>query len=613
MQVGTIEGKVMVDVVPTQASALTMMPTSPGATMLPVLDKWRNLHSWAAAGQMPPLQPFAVPMAPPPSNEQPANAGENPVLTTGSNAAWAELEASLKTGVSVACLGVAGSHSKEARKEAATKLIGNHTRLLGDVCNASETKNIDQIALTQTELIRVPAAVSHHVDEGLRETARRLIGRGGAQTLHPAPEAVEARAACARYLDFRIQSHPEQKPGRTPDMSAEAAAAMKAVLIEVGTTAWQPLRSQLTKGVLPKVTGAAAAHSREARAEAAAKLIGNHFKLLLDVCNPMKTMNAMQIELGLTQLELRRVNHAHAEYVDEGLREVARRLMGGGTPETLNTKAAAMDARAQCARYLDFRIQSTAEQKPGRAPDMSAPAAAAMKAVLCEVGSTAWEPIHMLLDSRGVSSKCEGVANDHSASARKEAASKVLGNHFRLLQDVCNPSQHMNIDGVPLTQQQLTRVDAGKVMHVDEGLREAVRRLVGRGLPIVLDNSPAAQDARAGCACYLTERIQSAPAQKPGRKPDMSPQATAALLAVLEEVAAERSSGFSRKPSVAAKAVVAMSLASELELLAAQLRLDGEITQEQAKEMGQRLVLFSRSGSVAAGKDTTQSAMCAIM
>jgi hypothetical protein len=46
---------------------------------------------------------------------------------------------------------------------------------------------------------------------------------------------------------------------------------------------------------------------------------------------------------------------------------------------------------------------------------------------------------------------------------------------------------------------------------------------------------------------------------------------------------------------------------------AAQLRLDGEITQEQAKEMGQRLVLFSRSGSVAAGKDTTQSAMCAIM
>jgi hypothetical protein len=73
-------------------------------------------------------------------------------------------------------------------------------------------------------------------------------------------------------------------------------------------------------------------------------------------------------------------------------------------------------------------------------------------------------------------------------------------------------------------------------MHVDEGLREAVRRLVGRGLPIVLDNSPAAQDARAGCACYLTERIQSAPAQKPGRKPDMSPQATAALLAVLEEV-----------------------------------------------------------------------------
>jgi hypothetical protein len=32
---------------------------------------------------------------------------------------------------------------------------GNHTRLLGDVCNASETKNIDQIALTQTEVTQL--------------------------------------------------------------------------------------------------------------------------------------------------------------------------------------------------------------------------------------------------------------------------------------------------------------------------------------------------------------------------------------------------------------------------------------------------------------------------
>jgi len=249
---------------------------------------------------------------------------------------------------------------------------------------------------------------------------------------------------------------------------------------------------------------------------------------------------------------------------------------------------------------------------------MSPQAAAAMKAVLVEVGSTAWEPLRVVFDARGVNATCTGVAADHSPSARREAAAKVLGNHFRLLQDVCNPSRHMNIDLVPLTQQQLTRVDAANAAHVDEGLREATRRLVGFGLPAVLVKSIAAQDARAGCVCYLTERIQSRPEQKAGRKPDMSPQAAAALLAVLEEVSTQQTSGLTRRASkeglVAAEAVRAMSLASELELLAMQLRLDGEITSEQAKEMGQRLEQFSRGTATAEGKKSSSgSAMCAIM
>ena len=41
--------------------------------------------------------------------------------------------------------------------------------------------------------------------------------------------------ATARYLCGRIQSTPEQKPGRAPDMSPAAAAAMKVVLMEVGS------------------------------------------------------------------------------------------------------------------------------------------------------------------------------------------------------------------------------------------------------------------------------------------------------------------------------------------------------------------------------------------
>ncbi len=83
-----------------------------------------------------------------------------------------------------------------------------------------------------------------------------------------ATAAVEARAKCARYLDFRIQGEPSQKPGRTPDMSAAAAAAAKAVLVEVGSTAWEPLQKIYEKGdgAAPKApSGAAALHSQAAR------------------------------------------------------------------------------------------------------------------------------------------------------------------------------------------------------------------------------------------------------------------------------------------------------------------------------------------------------------
>ena len=61
----------------------------------------------------------------------------------------------------------------------------------------------------------------------------------------------EQRAVLAlqlRYLYYRIQSNPDQKPDRKPDMSEAAAAAMKDVLIEVGSTSWEPLKALLVKG-----------------------------------------------------------------------------------------------------------------------------------------------------------------------------------------------------------------------------------------------------------------------------------------------------------------------------------------------------------------------------
>ena len=78
-------------------------------------------------------------------------------------------------------------------------------------------------------------------DQALREIARRLLGNGeddepiAEEPIDPwSPAQAAAWAATATYLDGRIQSVPDEKPGRTPDLSTAAAAAMRAVLMEVG-------------------------------------------------------------------------------------------------------------------------------------------------------------------------------------------------------------------------------------------------------------------------------------------------------------------------------------------------------------------------------------------
>ena len=60
--------------------------------------------------------------------------------------------------------------------------------------------------------------------------ARRRTPRS---TRLPSPRH-SVRDATARYLEGRLHGQAAQKPGRTPDMDAPAAAAMRAVLLEVG-------------------------------------------------------------------------------------------------------------------------------------------------------------------------------------------------------------------------------------------------------------------------------------------------------------------------------------------------------------------------------------------
>jgi len=208
-----------------------------------------------------------------------------------------------------------------------------------------------------------------------------------------------------------------------------------------------------------------------------------------------------------------------------------------------------------------------------------------MKAVLIEVGSCAWQPLKELLSAFrepcALESSFEGVAADFSKAARVEAAGKLVGNHFNLLQDVCNPRGSLNIDDVPLTQTELIRVSAASARYVDEGLREVARRLLGRSKPDSLSSTKEAEEARAACARYLATRIQSAEAHKPGRTPDMGEEAAAVMKAVLNEVASGAS-----KPRVDVHCAHSNALAAGLESLALQLRATGELTQGQANEFG---------------------------
>ena len=120
-------------------------------------------------------------------------------------------------------------------------------------------------------------------------------------------------------------------------------------------------------------------------------------------------------------------------------------------------------------------------------------------------------------------------------SAREEAAFLLISNHEAVLRDVTNAN--------PTTQRDLVRVEAGNLLYADQALRETARRLLRKSkgskcLPSEpLDASNRTQVAAWSCtATYLSGRIQSADHERPGRKPDMTPQAAEMMRAVLQEI-----------------------------------------------------------------------------
>jgi hypothetical protein len=114
------------------------------------------------------------------------------------------------------------------------------------------------------------------------------------------------------------------------------------------------------------------------KVEAARKLISNYQRVVTDVTN----------QSPKTQLELRRVSPDAAKHVGAMMREVARHLLELAPEENAeigNFQQAG--AWQMCAAYFAGRTQGTAQQCPGRAPDMSPEAAAAFNAALKEVAS----------------------------------------------------------------------------------------------------------------------------------------------------------------------------------------------------------------------------------
>jgi len=141
--------------------------------------------------------------------------------------------------------------------------------------------------------------------------------------------------------------------------------------IEETAGKWAALADQLAASTAPA-----------AALEAARKLIANHEAVLRDMTNTVPSA---------TQPDLGRLGMFEALFIDQALREVARRLLGRPDPEEQLDPTVLGQARtwARTAAYLDRRLQATSNECPGRAPDMSVTAAAAMRAALHEVASTA--------------------------------------------------------------------------------------------------------------------------------------------------------------------------------------------------------------------------------
>jgi len=327
------------------------------------------------------------------------------------------------------------------------------------------------------------------VDAMVREVCDRLLG-GGSPLMTSVnslsdPDFKEKAlvwAHAASFLANRIQGpgddcdFPHQQ--RAADMSNAAATALRTTL---------------------------------ARMEAAHRLATNFETVVKDITNP----GPSAVGGGeLTQLNLKRVKAVNKLEVEEMVKAVCSLLLGqpvmtsyqdgelpAASPRTPRTgPSTPQDALVwvQAATFLSGRIQKSADEMPGRAPDMSLHAALAMQKVLAQI----------------------------------EAASKLISNRENVVKDICNTGSKPIKAGNELTQTDLKRVQPTHLSSVDAMVREMSGRLLGK---TVCEPDPSEAQVWEDAAKYFHLRTQATSKEMPGRERDMSVAAATAMRTVLAQ------------------------------------------------------------------------------
>merc|ERR1719428_1128465 len=328
--------------------------------------------------------------------------------------------------------------------------------------------------------------------------------------------------------------------------------------------------------------------------EAASKLMSNKETVVQDITNSSVPAGGGGT---LRQTYAKRVSKVHEASVDAMLSEVCNRLLGKKMSEPSTPGEASVWAEA--ASFFHQRIQASDAECPGRKADMSVGAATALRKVLAQVPSRAaktdsyyYAAAQALVASREkavldittavhqapadsvfseviyrlfgkptskpltpaegkvwaqaaahLSGRIQGYPGMSASAAaalktvfvEMEAAHLLMSNRERVVNDICNPGPK-NIDGKSLTQQGLIRVDMKYQAPVDAMIREVCGRLLGKGSST--PPSPEAALVWAAAATYFSGRIQASPNEMPGRTPDMSANAAAALRKVLAQLGA---------------------------------------------------------------------------